>query len=84
MREQYLEYSKWALLNRMYEAKRKYYCEGKNLLTDQEYDALERSIAAIHGEQFLIDWGTVGYDPKPHKRIKEELRKCLSMIGCTK
>jgi len=67
------EYSKWALLDRMYEAKRSYYGDGKSSLTDQEYDALERSIIAIHGEQLLKDWYCVGYDSDTHNKIKENL-----------
>jgi len=67
------EYSKWALLHKIYAAKNKYYTTGKNSLTDYEYDAIEKSYKAIHGE--LGEYSCVGYDKVKHQKIKRELNK---------
>jgi len=71
-----IEASKFALLDRMYEAKRLYYA-GRPELRDQEYDALERSIEAIHGKNTLTDWYCVGYDKDRHEEIKRLLREAI-------
>lgn len=65
----YLSYSLFGLLDRYYEAKRRYY-DGSPLLTDQEFDALEGSIKAIHGDWALKTYGCVGYDLSKHDIIK--------------
>ena len=73
------EYSKWLILNKYYEAKRLYYGEGKSSLNDQEYDALEQSINAIHGDTVLYfdgqggEWACVGYDKGKHVIIKKNM-----------
>ena len=71
-----LEASKFALLCKMYEAKRLYY-EGRSKLTDPEYDALERSIKAVHGKNTFDDWYCVGYDKDKHKKIKRQLQEAI-------
>ena len=65
------EYSKWGLLVRIYSAKRAYYVSGKPCMTDKEYDALESSFVAIHGEKAKADWVCVGFDPVKYQAIKE-------------
>jgi len=65
--------SKWSLLNRIYEAKSAYYGRGTSKLTDSEYDALENSFIAIHGEDELRTWGGVGYDSRKHSIIRDNL-----------
>jgi len=64
------EYSKWALLDKMYKAKKAYYTSGKPVMTDKEYDALEASFVAIHGEEAKREWSCVGYDEHKHALIK--------------
>lgn len=71
-----IEASKFTLLDRMYEAKRVYYA-GRPELTDQEYDALERSIEAIHGKNTLTDWYCVGYNKDRHEKIKGLLQEAM-------
>ena len=68
-------YSLFSLLDKYYNAKKAYYSDGKNVLTDQEFDKLEENIAVLHSDVFN-QWKCVGYDPNKHKiiqkRIKEE------------
>jgi len=75
-----MECSKWVLLNRYYTAKKAYYGMGKSGLTDQEFDALERSIAGIHGEAILAKWGCVGYDIDKHTYVKAKFKKVMNYL----
>ena len=63
------KFSMWSLMSKYYEAKENYY-SGAPKLTDQEFDALEGSIKAIHGKGFLQKWGCVGYDYNKHLAVK--------------
>lgn len=67
------EQSKWSLLNRIYNAKSAYYGKGNSVLSDEEYDALERSFITIHGESALNEWISVGYDGRKHGIIRDNL-----------
>ncbi len=65
----------WNLLNKYYEAKRRYYSEGKSKLTDLEFDALEHTMMVLHGERFVDDgWKCVGYDAERHIEIKRMVK----------
>ena len=66
--------SKWMLLDKYHEAKRRYY-KGLHSITDQEFDALERSISVIHGEELLEEYGHVGYSKELHDKIKSNLEE---------
>lgn len=65
-------YSKFKLLDSIYTNKKLYY-QGNPKLRDEEYDALESSFKAIHGEKALLEWSCVDYDESKHKLIKKEL-----------
>lgn len=69
------DYSKWALLARIYEAKHAYYVKGSPSLTDKAYDALESSFVNIHGAEAKEEWICVGYDPAKHLIIQENFQK---------
>lgn len=69
------EYSKWALMDKIYEAKKYYYGSGSSKISDNEYDALERSFKAIHGEEVFKELYCVGYDADRHFKIIKELKK---------
>ncbi len=66
------EFSKLSLLNKYYEYKKAYY-SGNSKVLDSEYDALEESIIAIHGELVIKEYGCVGYSEDSHKRILEHM-----------
>lgn len=66
--------SKWSLLNKYYVCKKKYYA-GKPSLSDGEFDNLELTITAIHGEDTLKTYGCVGYDITKHKLVISELKE---------
>ena len=72
------DYSFFNLMEKIYEAKAAYYGSGKSLMTDREYDALEGSIIAIHGQERFKEWYSVGYDEKRHQEVAKrasELRE---------
>jgi len=66
------EFSKLSLLNKYYNYKKSYY-SGNSKVLDSEYDALEDSMVAIHGESILKEYGCVGYSEDSHKRIIEHM-----------
>lgn len=66
-------YSFWRLFDKLYNAKRDYYTQGRSKLTDQAYDYLEESIKAIHGEESFQEWNCVGYDQNKHVTIRINL-----------
>ena len=70
-----LDYSFFNLMEDLYKAKKAYYSSGKSILTDQEYDALEHSIIAIHGEDRFKEWYSVGYNEETHKKIAIEAKR---------
>ncbi len=63
------KWSLYSLLMKYYKAKQYYYKTGSTSLTDNEYDALEVSIKAIHGLDTLDVYGCVGYDKKKHQSV---------------
>lgn len=65
-----LDFSLYHLLDEYYESKRRYYGDGKSDRTDSEFDALEGSIKAIHGEDTFEKWDCVGYDAAKHQVIR--------------
>jgi len=65
------EYSKYSLLDIIYEAKRAYY-KGKPTMTDIAFDHVEASFVAIHGTDTKAEWILPGYDPEHHKNIKQQ------------
>lgn len=67
-----MEFSKWALLNKIYESKYRYY-KGLKTIRDQEYDSLENTFKVLHGEETLEEWTCVGYDENKHKTIRTNL-----------
>lgn len=75
----YLAYSLFGLLDRYYEGKRTYYT-GVSIYTDAEFDALEKSITAIHGPWALRTYGCVGYEESRHRIIKQRWER-LKAIG---
>ena len=66
------EYSKFKLLDEIYENKKAYY-KGEPTISDSQYDAIENSFVAIHGKDTLLEWGCVGYEPTMHQEIKKHL-----------
>ena len=74
------EYNKWALLNKIYEAKRKYYHNGKSTITDQEYDALRGSFASTYGQKLLAIWNCAKYDGKIHCIIRDNMAQTMKSI----
>lgn len=67
------EYSKWSLMDKIYEAKKNYYGPSSTKLSDSEYDAIETSFKAIHGESAFKELYCVGYDAHKHGIIKMKL-----------
>ena len=66
-----LNYSLFALMDKLYEAKRSYYSDGSSKLSDAEYDAIENSFKAVHGVELYDHYICVGYDKEKHKEILE-------------
>ena len=60
-------------MDRIYEAKKYYYGAGSDKLSDDEYDHLECSFKAIHGEECFKELYCVGYDKDMHDNIKKKL-----------
>lgn len=65
----YDDLSKWSLMKKYYEAKKVYYAGHTELMSDLEFDGMEKSIITIHGEEFLEQWSCVGYDINQHKAV---------------
>lgn len=70
-----MEYSFWNLMEKLYEAKKAYYEKGMSSLTDAEYDALEGSIIAIHGETKFKQWYRVGYCKNIHQIVSQKAKE---------
>ena len=73
------KWSLYSLLMKYYKAKQYYYETGATSLTDNEYDALEVSIKAIHGVDTLKTHGCVGYDIKKHEAVLRSYEMYNSM-----
>lgn len=72
----HLEYSKWALLDKIYTAKKQYYSGKKHTILDSEYDALESTFTAIHGKNAKEEFVKVGYSKEYHEKIKKNKLDC--------
>jgi hypothetical protein len=73
------KWSLYSLLLKYYKAKQFYYETGDTSLTDNEYDALEGTIKAIHGLDTLDVYGCVGFDREKYQGVLRSYEMYNSM-----